>query len=240
MASKNRRMFELRLGKLGLVLFVGVMSVLLCSMFLLGIFVGKQIEAYPERFSPGVVAFLQANLLPSRSEKVVPLMETVRREPAAAAEEAPPAELPGGKKEEAPAPGAASPKDQPEPLVPQAVPAVKPPAAGPVVGAAAGAAGTAQAGTADGQGSPAEGLFEVQVAAYQEQRKAEQMMGKLKPLGFAPRTVEKELPGKGVWYRVVIGGFETREKAKAAADSIAGKLRGVKCVIRSAAKNGGA
>ena len=44
-------MFELRLGKLGLILFIGGMSLLLFSMFFLGIFVGKQMEAYPERFS---------------------------------------------------------------------------------------------------------------------------------------------------------------------------------------------
>jgi hypothetical protein len=38
---------------------------------------------------------------------------------------------------------------------------------------------------------------------------------------------------------VIVGGFENREKAKATADRIAGKVRGVKCVIRSSGKNGG-
>jgi cell division protein FtsN len=77
------------------------------------------------------------------------------------------------------------------------------------------------------------------VAAYQESRKAEQMMGKLSPLGFASRVVMVDLPGKGRWFRVIVGGFESREKAKKASDQIAGKIRGVKCVILSSVKNGG-
>jgi cell division protein FtsN len=89
------------------------------------------------------------------------------------------------------------------------------------------------AGTApDGRATPEKGRFEIQVAAYQESRKAEQMMEKLSPLGFASRVVMKDLPGKGRWFRVIVGGFENQEKAKAAADLIAGKIRGVKCVIR--------
>ena len=91
----------------------------------------------------------------------------------------------------------------------------------------------------DGGAAAGKGRFEIQVAAYQDNRKAEQTMGKLSPLGFASRVVMKDLPGKGRWFRVIVGGFENREKAKAAADQIAGKIRGVKCVIRSSGKNGG-
>jgi hypothetical protein len=49
-------------------------------------------------------------------------------------------------------------------------------------------------------------------------------------------VVEKDLPGKGKWFRVMVVGFETRAKAKAAADRIDGKIRGVKCAIRSTGK----
>ena len=48
----------------------------------------------------------------------------------------------------------------------------------------------------------------------------------------------KDLPGKGRWFRVIVGGFENREKAKAAADQITEKIRGVKCVIRSSGNDG--
>ena len=63
MAAKNRRVFELRLGKLGLILFIGGMSVLLFSCFLLGIFVGKHMEAYPERYSTGIAELIRDRLL---------------------------------------------------------------------------------------------------------------------------------------------------------------------------------
>ena len=46
----------------------------------------------------------------------------------------------------------------------------------------------------------------------------------------------KELPGKGRWFRVIVGGFENREKAQAAADQMTGKIRGLKCVIRPSDK----
>jgi hypothetical protein len=59
---------------------------------------------------------------------------------------------------------------------------------------------------------------------------------KLKPLGLAPRVVEKDIPGKGKWYRVIVSGFETKAKARAAADRIDEKIRGVKCAIRSTGK----
>ncbi len=82
----------------------------------------------------------------------------------------------------------------------------------------------------------AKGHFEIQVAAHQDEKKAEQIAQKLKPLGFASRVAAKEIPGKGKWFRVIVGGFETRGKAKAAADRIDTKLRGVKCVVRSSGK----
>jgi len=45
----------LKLGKLGLILFIGGMSVLLFSTFFLGMLVGKHLDAYPERYSGGLV-----------------------------------------------------------------------------------------------------------------------------------------------------------------------------------------
>jgi cell division protein FtsN len=57
-------------------------------------------------------------------------------------------------------------------------------------------------------------------------------------LGFASEVVMKELPGKGQWFRVIVGGFESRVKAQEAADQLAGKVNGLKCVIRASGDNG--
>jgi len=281
MAAKNRHMFELRLGKLGLILFVGGMSLLLFSMFFLGIVVGKHMEAYPERFSPGVAELIRDRLFAfaPQTGKEAPSTEAGKRDVPAGGEESFDLtfyETLGGKKGGAQAAKAAGAvKDQPpETSAPIPVPTGKPALSEPSTGSAGGAVGNTDlpvpgregdgkkknplpekkaamesgakisaampAGIpTDGRATLEKGRFEIQVAAYQENRKAEQMMEKLSPLGFASRVVMKDLPGKGRWFRVIVGGFENREKAKAAADQIAGKIRGVKCVIRSSGKNGG-
>jgi len=273
MAAKNRRMFELRLGKLGLALFVGGMSLLLCSMFVLGIVVGKQMEAYPERFSTGVAELIRDRLFstPPQAARTSSSLEVAKRDVPAGGEESVPVDVPGGKKEGAVSGKAADAlKVDPEASVPEAVPAGKTAIPGAPLGPAAGAGSLAAPPAATGavkpnrlpekktvesgaglqapvkadaaansQPSPGEGSFEIQVAAYQDRPKAEQAVDKLKPLGYLPRIVQKDLPGKGVWFRVIVGGFESREKAQVAADLIAGKVRGVKCVIRPSRKNGG-
>ena len=72
MTVKNRRVFELRLGKVGLIVFISGMSVMLFSMFLLGIIIGKHMEAYPERYSSGITDLIRDGLLAavSKQEKV--------------------------------------------------------------------------------------------------------------------------------------------------------------------------
>jgi hypothetical protein len=81
MAVKNRRMFELKLGKLGLILFVGGMSLLLFSMFFLGIVVGKHMEAYPERFSSGAAGLIGDRLFSSAPQtgKAAPSADAGKR-----------------------------------------------------------------------------------------------------------------------------------------------------------------
>jgi len=281
MAAKNRHMFELRLGKLGLILFVGGMSLLLFSMFFLGIVVGKHMEAYPEMFSPGVAELIRDRLFASAPQtgKADPSTEAGKRDVPAGGEESFGLtfyETLGGKKGGAQAAKTAGAvKDQPpETSAPITVPTEKPALPEPSAGSAGGAVGDtdlpvlgregdgkrtnplpekkaamesgAKVSAAmpagiptDGRATPEEERFEIQVAAYQDSRKAEQMMEKLSPLGFTSRVVMKELPGKGTWFRVIVGGFENQEKAKAAVDRIDGKVRGVKCVIRSSGKNGG-
>jgi cell division septation protein DedD len=275
MAAKNRHMFELRLGKLGLILFIGGISILLFSMFLLGIFVGKQMDAYPEKYSAGMGEMIYDRLFASAPQRKMPpsAASSAKGEPAGGEEAfgltfydtlsgkkggTPTGKTDGAVKDMPPENSA-----PPRALTGKpAVPAPSAPSAGGTIGntdlpvpgregdgkktnplpekraameslAKVSAAMPAGGVPTDWGATPEKGRFEVQVAAYQESRKAEKMREKLSPLGFTSRVVMKELPGKGTWFRVIVGGFENREKAKAAADQIAGKIRGVKCVIRS-------
>jgi cell division protein FtsN len=79
------------------------------------------------------------------------------------------------------------------------------------------------------------------VAAYRERSQAEQLVKKIAAMGFSPRIMMKELPGKGRWFRVIVGGFETRGTAQEAAEQMTGKINGLKFVIRSSDRddNGG-
>ena len=272
-------MFELRLGKLGLILFIGGMSLLLFSMFFLGIFVGKQMEAYPERFSHDWAELIRNRLFASapQTDEAAPSMEAGKQDVPAGGEESFGLtfyETLGGKKGGTQmAKTADSAKDQPtETSTPVSVatgkPALSEPSAesadGAVVNTDSPVSGREENGkktgplpekkaaiesgakvsampakmATDGGTTPAKGRFQIQVAAYQESRKAEQMMEKLNSLGFASQVMMKDLPGKGRWFRVIVFGFENREKAKAAADQISGKVRGVNCVILSSVKNG--
>jgi len=58
MEIRRPKKFELRLGKVGFVLFTFGVSCLLLIAFVLGVMVGKNIETYPEKITgaiPGLV-----------------------------------------------------------------------------------------------------------------------------------------------------------------------------------------
>ena len=269
MAMKNRRVFELKLGKVGLLLFICGMSLLLFSSFLIGVVVGKHMEAYPERYSSGLTELIRDRMLASPTKaggKDVPevseekfgltFYDTLGGGKGAAAvgsrngdvksnnsevppgQVAPPVNVPGA---EAPASGEAA--DKAAPAVPTDEGALKKPP--PPAERQTGEAGAKKPPVAPVPGTPkvkAEapadtGRFEIQAAAYREKKQAEQLAKKLTDLGFPSHVVTKDLPEKGRWYRVIAGGFESREKAAEAAGQMAGKIRGLNCVIRATENN---
>jgi len=79
---------------------------------------------------------------------------------------------------------------------------------------------------------PAGQTFMVQVGSYRDKEKAEQVASKLKTLGYAPRLVPMELPGKGKWYRLTIGGFASHDKAAEAVTNVGKSVGGPKGFIR--------
>jgi len=57
------------------------------------------------------------------------------------------------------------------------------------------------------------GKFAIQVGSYQSSDEAQQMAGHWKKKGYQSFMATGTVPGKGVWYRVRIGGFGTRDEA---------------------------
>jgi cell division septation protein DedD len=55
----------------------------------------------------------------------------------------------------------------------------------------------------------------IQVAATQDQTKGNQLVGRLEEMGFPAYIVKKEIPGKGTWFRIRVGGYPSREAAEA-------------------------
>lgn len=74
----------------------------------------------------------------------------------------------------------------------------------------------------------------VQVGSFQSRHKAQQFGNKFKVLGYKPQVAMVDLPNKGKWFRVVIGGFATKGEALKAADLLSEKIKGVTCVVHPA------
>jgi cell division septation protein DedD len=61
---------------------------------------------------------------------------------------------------------------------------------------------------------PKEGAFAVQVGSTQDRFEAERIAARFRARGA--RVVASDVPGKGRWFRVKVGGYETREAAEQA------------------------
>lgn len=261
MAVNSRRTLELKLGKLGLTLFVGGMSLLLLSMFLLGVLVGQHLDAYPEKYSGGLVDLVRdrfSGLAVAPHQDPPPLSneQAANRDVSAADEEFDltfyqvlgnknsahkkeegSSSGAGALKNKAAADGASSgeaaPKAVPKNVLPlqtedqAALPVQEEVAAPP-----SGTGKPVQTAPLKDDKTPNTGAFHVQAAAYRDVKQAQKMAQKIKALGFSARVAPKDIPNKGRWFRVVVGGFENRKDAEQAVSRIAGNIKGVKCFIR--------
>ena len=58
-----------------------------------------------------------------------------------------------------------------------------------------------------------EGYFAVQVASVQDLKGADKLVAELRDKGYHAYRIRSEVRGKGVWYRIRVGGFEDRGSA---------------------------
>jgi cell division septation protein DedD len=56
--------------------------------------------------------------------------------------------------------------------------------------------------------------YTLQAISVQDQVAAQKMVAKLRNKGFAAFLTEGEIPGKGTWYRVRVGGYKNRAEAE--------------------------
>lgn len=221
MTTRNTRRFEFKLGKIGMFFFVLGISGLLFGVFLLGVTVGKNIDIYPEKiagFLPDRIRTL-IHLSRETSEPVMNKRDSTREE-----KQEPDVDLTyherlaKGKQGEAPPPQ--------EPMAP----AVQPKSSA-LVPAAEGEAPVTEKPVLREE-------FLVQVVSYQEKSKAETLIKKIAGMGYRSRMEVIDLPDKGKWFRVVMGGFPSRSEAQNAVNAVSKKNKGLNCVIRSAGGTG--
>ena len=60
---------------------------------------------------------------------------------------------------------------------------------------------------------PSSGNWTIQIASFNDQGQAGDRVADLKAASLPARISRVDIPGKGTWYRVQIGGFESREEA---------------------------
>lgn len=220
MASKNRRVFELRLGKLGLILFVCGMSVLLFSMFLLGVVVGKHMETYPERSFPGIPELIRDRLfasLPKAGRGSAEAEKGAKNEPAGGEDRFDLTfyETLGGKKERTPEEMTPNPEKNSRGDIPPAP-------AGPGTNQAPTGQPAAPPGTAAGKKHPPlpAGDGAVKIQDQSSGRAAQTAEKKPDALPAAPAAEGAAAPGKGR-FEVQAAAYRERGKAEQMAQRLA-------------------
>jgi cell division protein FtsN len=88
---------------------------------------------------------------------------------------------------------------------------------------------------AKGAAATTKGLYFVQIASFKEQERAEGLKGKLAKKGYAAQVLPTQVEGKGLWYRVRVGGYASLKEAQAIQKKIAveEKFEGTKVVSGS-------
>ena len=230
MRAKNVRTFELKLGKRALIFFILGISFLLFGVFLLGISVGKIMDAYPEKVARGVPHMVMDYFGWSSKKGAEVAVNETPKESAAA----------GGDKMDLTFYDTLAQKKKSEKIadkketgeVPVTVHRTPPPTAKPGAESQQKPSSAIVNGQPPVKPSPAKGKYQIQVVSLKQKGKADQLRKKLIKFGYSPHIVTAELQGRGKWFRVVLDGFESQEQAQGVANTVSKKVGNVNCVVR--------
>jgi len=242
--------FELRLGKLGLTVFILGMSLALLVVFAFGVKVGKDIDSYPARIV-GIIPGFQGKVL-SRPENQEKKMD--------GAGEKGNFKLGfydslSGKKADSPD-DIQQPQSQPQGPVPVPNAEGFPGSAQPVVpGGSVAKVAPKSVARAEAKPEPKpepnpeaaprkieekktaevrnseKGKYLIQVAALQNEAKAKELKTKLVKLGYAPKLETIAKKGKGKVYRIRLAGYATQQDAAKVMGKLEKQVPGTKCLI---------
>lgn len=209
-------------------------AVAACLIFVLGVLIGKRLEARALALTPAPVEDPLAALdslgeADDADEGLTfhkALTHDAQKKPPAdkAADKEKPMEdlVPPSMMPPAPVKVAAVPPPKPEPAKPAAAPALKPPLppGKPMV-------------VANAPKKPdASGHFTLQLSAFPDKVDAEEFMRKIQAAGYKPFLVSSEIPGKGVFFRVRVGDYASRQAAVDAKSEFERKQRMIAYVAK--------
>jgi len=223
MTAKNIKNFELKLRKTGLTVLVAGMTMLLCGAFILGVEVGKGLDAYPEKIASLPKKIFTIISKPSKIdpvqdikdhekdiEEVFPADGVKYKEDKIISEELQSAE----KKENLENSDKPASLDTDEKNEKKSTVAV--------------------VKTKETQvNKNAMNKYIVHAASYQQKEKAYLLNKKIAGLGYEAKVIPIQIKNKGTWYRVIVPGFGSKEKANNAAQRISAKT-GADCLVRAA------
>jgi cell division protein FtsN len=240
MATGNIKNFELKVGKSGLIIIVVGMAVLLCTAFLFGVDVGKNIDTYPDKIAalPQKVLALFWQPAKIRAAQISQDNKSVQNKSApdekfnltyhkdltskegmlkaASVTENQPLGLPPDNQEETAANNFnVENKNQPAP-----------------VNENAREKGDIKAKEIAPSVASNKKKFIIQAASLKDKTTADKMSKKITSLGFISQVMKVDVKGKGVRFRVVVSGFDDMAQADGAAQEIT-KKTGTACMIKS-------
>ena len=241
MASGNIKNFELKVGKAGLIIIVFGMAVLLCTAFLFGVDVGKNIDTYPDKIAslpqkilalvwrPANIRIAQSapdnkngQNKPPKSQENIDLTfynaltskKGVLKEQQV--QDKQPVVLPPENRGET-VTGNFNIEAQ-KSLVP--------------VNDKTKEKGKSKEKEIESIIASNKQKFKIQAASLKDKTTANKMSKKIASLGFMSQVIKVDVKGKGILYRVVVSGFEDKVQADEAAQKISRKT-GSDCIIKS-------
>lgn len=236
MQPRKGKDFELKLGKLGLTVFILGMSLALLVVFAFGVKVGKDIDSYPAKIV-GIIPGLQGKVL-SRPESEKKADGTGEK-----------GNFKLGFYESLSGKRADSPDDMQQPQVPPAVQKDGPVPAQPGTSAVNAAPVTPEGAKPEVRPQPRpetarkaeepksearkpeKGKYFIQVAALKSEAKARELKSKLVKLGYAPKLEAVNNKAKGKVYRIRMMGFATQQEAAKVMGKLGKQVPGTNCLI---------
>jgi cell division protein FtsN len=249
MSGGNVKRFEWKLGRTGLIIVIVGMVILLCSSFLLGVGVGKNIDAYPEKIASAPQRFLALFWRRAKvdvGQKVIAgkenqidknNMDLSFHDALTSRKPLPINNLPDnvGKKQDdvvvvhqEKKPSAVAPPGEEVVSAKEEVSEQDPPVVEKLP--------MENKSKIKEVPQPDSRSFLIHVVSLKDREKAREIDKAVSKMGYSSKVVRTEIKGKGTWYRVVATGFETKTKAQIAAGKISRKVK-TNCIIRATGVN---